>query len=290
VSKVGGLELGIEFAFKVTTMKSNVFQIHRHALGFSLTRSCFAGIVIILMMGLLFAESASAAPQQNGVQLNVSLGGGGNTNDVSVGLQLFLLFSVLSLAPSLIIMTTSFTRIVVVLSFLRTALGSQQPSSQVLVALALFMTSFIMYPVFSEINKDAIVPLREKKIELGEALDRASKPIKKFMLRHTREKDLELFISMAPDQPDFKVATAAELPMQVVIPAFMVSELRTAFQMGFTIFLPFLVIDMVVSSILMAMGMMMLPPTMVTLPTKILVFVLADGWGLIVRSLVQSFQ
>jgi len=245
--------------------------------------------VLILALLLVLGEgSAMAQAQPSTVQLNVSLGGTGNANESSVALQLLLLFSVLSLAPSLIIMMTSFTRIVVVLSFLRTALGIQQPSSQILVALSLFMTGFIMYPVFTQIDKDALAPLREKKIELPVAIERAGVPLKQFMLRHTREKDIQLFASMAPaGSPAMK---SGEAPFQIVVPAFMVSELRTAFQMGFTIFLPFLVIDMVVSSILMAMGMMMLPPTMVTLPTKILVFVLADGWGLIIRSLVESFH
>jgi flagellar biosynthetic protein FliP len=146
-----------------------------------------------------------------------------------------------------------------------------------------------MYPVFQQIDREALTPLREKKIELPVAIERAGVPLKKFMLKHTRERDIQLFVSMVP--PDATAAAKpSEVPFQIVVPAFMVSELRTAFQMGFTIFLPFLVIDMVVSSILMAMGMMMLPPTMVTLPTKILVFVLADGWGLIVRSLVESFR
>jgi flagellar biosynthetic protein FliP len=161
----------------------------------------------------------------------------------------------------------------------------------VLIALALFLTGFIMYPVWVQIDKEALTPLKEKKIELTVAVERAIQPLKQFMYHHTRDKDFQLFASMAPPG-SFATGTATDskdVPLQVVIPAFMVSELRTAFQMGFTIFLPFLVIDMVVSSILMAMGMFMLPPAMITLPAKILVFVLADGWSLIVRSLVQSF-
>lgn len=246
-----------------------------------------------MILGLLLGSGSELFAQQgtppSNVQLNVSLGGTGAAGESSVALQLLLLFTVLSLAPSLLVMTTSFTRIVVVLSFLRTALGIQQPSGQVLIALSLFMTGFIMYPVFTQIDKEALTPLREKKIELPVALERAGVPLKEFMLKHTRERDIQLFVSMAPANA-LAATKSGEVPFQMVVPAFMVSELRTAFQMGFTIFLPFLVIDMVVSSILMSMGMMMLPPTMVTLPTKILVFVLADGWGLIVRSLVESFR
>ena len=250
------------------------------------------GLIFLILFGC--GSTAYAQASAPGVQLNISVGGTGTANEASVGLQLFLLFSILSLAPALVIMTTAFTRIVIVLSFLRTALGIQQPSGQIIVALSLFLTGFIMYPTWVQINQEALTPLREKKIELSVALERASGPLKKFMLRHTRDRDLQLFQSMAPENknppPAGSEDSVTHVPLQVIVPAFMLSELRTAFQMGFTLFLPFLVIDMVVSSILMAMGMMMLPPTMVTLPTKILVFVLADGWGLVVRALVQSFQ
>jgi len=258
-------------------------------------KPCRMAIVVSLTTLLLLFSIGDVTAQSPapGVQLNVSLGGPDGPVEMSTGLQLLLLFTVLSLAPALIMMTTSFTRIVVVLSFLRTAMGIQQPSSQVMVGLSLFLTGFIMFPVWTQINEEALVPLREKKIQASEAFDRASAPLKKFMLRHTRERDIQLFTSFMP--PDKKSsagspASVSQVPLQVVVPAFMVSELRTAFQMGFVIFLPFLIIDMVVSSILMAMGMMMLPPVMVTLPLKILVFVLADGWGLVVRSLVTSFQ
>jgi flagellar biosynthetic protein FliP len=240
--------------------------------------------------------SSFAASNATGVQLNVSLGDLNAPKELSTSLQLFLLFTVLTLAPSIVIMMTSFTRIVVVLSFLRSALGIQQPSSQILVGLSLFLTAFIMYPVWVQIDQEAITPLRENKLETSAALERAVVPIKQFMLKYTRQKDLELFMSMSA-AADKQTANAnansnqkVEPGLQSVIPAFMISELRTAFQMGFVVFLPFLVIDIVVSSILMAMGMMMLPPAMVTLPLKILVFVLADGWSLIVRSLVLSFQ
>lgn len=250
---------------------------------------------ILILLSLIptgFCAPATPPAQGSGMQLNISLGGAGAGPDSSMGLQLLLLFTVLSIAPSLIIMMTSFTRIVVVLSFLRSALGTQQPSNQIVIALSLFLTAFIMYPVWTRIDTDALTPLREKKIEMTVALERAAVPLKEFMLHHTRQKDVQLFSSMMPPTANPVVATGkpSDLPLQVVVPAFMISELRTAFQMGFVIFLPFLVIDMVVSSILMALGMFMLPPTMITLPTKILVFVLADGWSLIVKSLVQSFQ
>jgi len=246
-------------------------------------------ILGFLIVCILISSTLSAAPTASGVQLNVSVGDLNAPQQISTSLQLFLLFTVLTIAPSIVIMMTSFTRIVVVLSFLRSALGIQQPSSQIVVGLSLFLTAFIMYPVWTQIDKEAITPLRENKLETSVALDRAAVPLKQFMLKYTREKDLDLFMSMMP--PDKLTAESrSEPPLQVVIPSFMVSELRTAFQMGFVVFLPFLVIDIVVSSILMAMGMMMLPPAMVTLPLKILVFVLADGWGLIVRSLVLSFQ
>lgn len=245
----------------------------------------------IFFLTFLFLSTASAAPTANGVQLNVSLGDLNAPKELSTSLQLLLLFTVLTLAPSIVIMMTSFTRIVIVLSFLRTALGIQQPSNQIVVGLSLFLTAFIMYPIWTEIDRDAITPMKEAKIESSVAMDRAIVPLKKFMLKYTREKDLDLFFSMMPrDKNNAPNVNREDPPIQTVIPAFMVSELRTAFQMGFVVFLPFLVIDIVVSSILMAMGMMMLPPAMVTLPLKILVFVLADGWGLIVRSLVLSFQ
>jgi flagellar biosynthetic protein FliP len=248
-----------------------------------------AGGFIFALLGPLAMDSSAAAP---GVQLNISLGGTGAPSEASTGIQLLLLFTVLSMAPSLIVMMTSFTRIVVTLSFLRSALSIQQPSSQIIISLSLFLTGFIMFPVFKQINQEALIPLRENKIELSVAMERAAQPLRQFMLKQTRQKDLELFLSLVPPEPASKSAAPAvkEIPMQVVIPSFMISELRTAFQMGFVIFLPFLLIDMIVSSILMAMGMMMLPPMMVTLPLKILVFILADGWTLLIRSLIMSFQ
>ena len=206
---------------------------------------------------------------------------------VSTSIKLLLLLTVLSLAPSIIILVTSFTRIVVVLSFVRTGLATNQmPPNQVIIGLALFMTFFIMAPTFEKVNEEALQPLFNDEIQLDEAYSRASVPLKEFMSKYTRQKDLQLFLDYSQaDAPE----SVDDIPMTALVPAFVISELKTAFQMGFMIFIPFLVIDMVVSSILMAMGMMMLPPVMISLPFKILLFVLVDGWHLVVKSLLQSF-
>jgi flagellar biosynthetic protein FliP len=208
--------------------------------------------------------------------------------DAAVSLQLIFLLTILSLAPSILIMMTSFTRIVVVLSFLRTAIGTQQmPPNQLLIGLSLFLTFFIMAPAWERVNNEAIQPLIADKISYQQALDRGMVPIREFMLKQTRQKDMALFVSMAKiKQP----RNASEIPNTVLIPSFIISELRTAFQIGFILFIPFLVIDLVVSSILLSMGMMMLPPITVSLPFKLLLFVLVDGWNLVVHSLVKSFN
>ncbi|MGO4887768.1 flagellar type III secretion system pore protein FliP [Anaerobacillus sp. MEB173] len=207
--------------------------------------------------------------------------------NVATTIQLLILLTVLTLAPSILILMTSFTRIIIVLSFVRTGLATQQmPPNQVLIALALFLTFFIMAPVFSEINETALSPLFEGEITQEEAFDRASVPIKEFMATHTREKDLALFMGYAGME---RPSTIEEIPLTALVPAFAISELKTAFQIGFMIFVPFLVIDMVVASVLMAMGMMMLPPVMIALPFKILLFVMVDGWYLIVKSLLLSY-
>lgn len=202
-------------------------------------------------------------------------------------IQLIALLTILSLAPSVVIMTTSFVRIIVVLSLLRTGLGLQQsPPNAVLISLALFLTAFIMAPVFTQSYNDGIEPLFNGEIEMMEAFDRSSGPVKDFMLMHTREADLELFINMSQDPiPE----TPQETSFWVVAPAFMISELRRAFEIGFLLFIPFLIIDLVVSSILMSMGMMMLPPIVISLPFKLIFFVLIDGWRLVTGSLMQSF-
>ena len=202
-------------------------------------------------------------------------------------IKLLGIFTILTLAPSFLILTTSFTRIIVVLSFLRNAMGTQQsPPNQLLIGLAIFLTFFIMQPVYTEVMETSVTPYLEDEINQEEAFDRASDPIKKFMLRETREKDLALFLRASGNE---NVAEPMDLPLTVVVPAFAISELRLAFSIGFIIFIPFLVIDMVVASILMSMGMFMLPPVMISLPFKILLFVLVDGWYLVVESLLNSF-
>jgi flagellar biosynthesis protein FliP len=207
--------------------------------------------------------------------------------NVSISVKLLLLLTVLSIAPSILIMMTSFTRIVIVLSFVRTSLGTQQmPPNQVLLGLALFLTFFIMAPTFKEVNDQALQPLFEEKINLEEAYERASIPMKEFMSKHTRQKDLALFLKYSGAE---RPKSVEHIPLTTLVPAFVISEIKTAFQMGFMIFIPFLVIDMVVASVLMSMGMMMLPPVMISLPFKILLFVLVDGWYLVVKSLLESF-
>ncbi|KGR92064.1 flagellar biosynthesis protein flip [Ureibacillus massiliensis 4400831 = CIP 108448 = CCUG 49529] len=207
--------------------------------------------------------------------------------NVSTSIQLLLLLTVLSLAPSILILMTSFARIVIVLSFTRTALATNtMPPNQVIIGLALFLTFFVMAPTLQEVNDNALQPLFNEEIGIEEAYDRASTPFKQFMAQHTRQEDLELFINYnQAERPE----TVEEIPLTMLVPAFALSELKTAFQIGFMIFIPFIVIDMVVASVLMSMGMMMLPPVMISLPFKILLFVLVDGWYLVVKSLLQSF-
>ncbi len=243
-----------------------------------------AGIILFLL--LIGSVSALAEPVAL-PSLNMSVGSSTKPGDVSVTIQIFLMLTVLSLAPGLLIMTTSFTRIVVVLSFLRTAMGTQSaPSNQIILALSMFLTFFIMSPVWQQINKEAYLPWKSQQISQELAIDRAVKPIRTFMLSQTREKDLALFVSLSKLP---RPKNADDIPTLTIIPAFMISELRTAFQIGFLIYIPFIVVDMVVASVLMSMGMMMLPPVMISLPFKILLFVLVDGWGLVISSLVKSF-
>ena len=203
-------------------------------------------------------------------------------------MQVFLVISFLSFLPAMLVMFTSFTRIVVVLSFLRQAIGAQQvPPNAVLIGLAIFLTFFIMSPVIDVITKDAVTPYLDKKITMQQALSVAEPPVKEFMLRQTRQKDIALFLNIAKIEVP---STPAELPLRIVVPAFAISELKTAFEIGFLIYLPFLIIDVVVSSVLLSMGMMMLPPVLVSMPFKLLLFVLVDGWNLVVGSLVRSFH
>ncbi len=250
--------------------------------------------VALLLSGLspeaALAKDLAVAPVAPLPDIHLSFGNGNpEPSQVAMTVELFLLLTVLSLAPAILVMMTSFTRIVVVLSFLRQALGTAQvPPNQVLIGLSLFLTFFIMAPVWQTMNKTAITPYLDKKIGSDEALTKGMAPVRDFMFRQVRKKDLALFerIAHLPETPQ----TRDQIPTYVLIPAFVVSELSTAFEMGFMIYLPFLILDVVVSSVLMSMGMMMLPPTVVSLPFKILLFVLVDGWTLIVGSLVQSFH
>jgi len=206
---------------------------------------------------------------------------------VAVLLQILFLLTVLSLAPAILIMLTSFTRIVVVLSFLRQAMGTQRmPPNQIIIGLALFLTFFIMSPVWHQINNEALQPFLSNEIDYKDALNVASEPLCEFMLKQTREKDLALFVNISKAK---RPKNPSEVPITTIIPSFIISELKTAFQIGFMIYIPFLIIDMVVASILLAMGMMMLPPIMISLPFKLMLFVLVDGWYLIMGSLVKSF-
>jgi flagellar biosynthesis protein FliP len=246
-----------------------------------MTRRC---VLFAVLCGLLLVAAEPAAAQTFSLDLGNGEEGGGVTGRI---VQLMALLTVLSLAPSILVMVTSFTRIVVVLSFVRTAMGVQQtPPNQVLVSLALFLTFFVMMPTLEQSYDQGIKPLMEGEITEMEAFAKAVDPVRRFMMEHVREQDLMLFADMAK-VPDEELR--AEAPLRVLIPAFMISELRRAFEMGFLIFVPFLIIDMVVASVLMSMGMMMLPPIIISLPFKIIFFVLVDGWYLVVGSLVRSF-
>lgn len=247
-------------------------------------------ITILLLVFLFFVTGISyAEPQLPSVSkaLNI-IGDKPDSEGYVSALQLLVLFTILSLAPSILIMMTSFTRIIIVLSFLRNAIGTQQtPPNQVLIGIALFLTFFLMAPIATEINQEAIQPYLAGEVGQEEALDIAMKPIREFMFKQTREKDIALFLRIAKID---NVNEIKDIPTRVLIPSFIISELKTAFQIGFILFIPFLVIDMVVASTLMSMGMMMLPPVMISLPFKLLLFIMVDGWNLIIGQLVSSFK
>ena len=246
------------------------------------------GCPLLVALGFLALAGTAAAQQTPAppVNLNVNLGNGGQPADMATAIQILLFMTVLTLAPAIVMLMTSFTRIVIVLGFVRTALGVQSaPSNQIVIGLSLFLTLFIMAPVANRINTEAFQPYSAKQINFNDAATRASVPLRQFMLKQTRPGEVEFFLGLAGEGP----TAVDDLPLRVVIPAFIVSELRTAFQMGFLVFIPFMVIDFLVASTLMAMGMMMMPPTVVSLPFKLLLFVLVDGWHLVIKSLVQSF-
>lgn len=245
--------------------------------------------LIIVLLVLFVAGVADA--QEKVVPLpkiSVEVGKATKPEDVSVTLQILFLMTILSLAPAILILTTAFTRIVVVLHFLRQAMGTQQvPPAQVLIGLAMFLTFFVMAPTWSRVNQEAVQPYMNNTITLEQAYDRGVVPMREFMLRQTREEDLALFVRLASvDKPQSR----EDVPLHALIPAYAISELRIGFQIGFLLFIPFLVIDMVISSILLSMGMMMLPPVLISLPFKILLFVLVDGWHLVIQSLLESFR
>lgn len=240
---------------------------------------------LLVLVSLIVAALALVPELAYAQSINIDAGDGGGSTTGRI-VQLILLMTVLSLAPSILMMMTSFMRIVIVLSFVRMAIGTQgTPPNQVLVGLALFLTLFIMMPTFQKSYDEGIKPLIAEQITEEEALPRAAAPFHAFMMEHVREKDLQLFM----DMQDEKAEKPADTPYQVLIPAFMISELKRAFEIGFLIFIPFLIIDMVVASILMAMGMMMLPPVVISLPFKIVFFVMVDGWYMLAGSLVRSF-
>jgi flagellar biosynthetic protein FliP len=245
--------------------------------------SKFFVLVFLVLISSALLSGCAAAP---GVSLTVD-GQSPEPKQVTSGVQLLVLMTVLSLAPSVLILATSFTRIVIVLSMLRTAIGTPAiPPNQVIIGLSLLLTFFIMAPVYKEIDANAIQPFLNEQMDQKTALTEAQKPIREFMFKQTREKDIQLFLDLGNEaQP----VTIDDIPTVSLFPAFVISELRTAFTMGFVIYIPFLVIDLVVSSILLSMGMMMLPPSLISLPFKVLLFVMVDGWYLIVRSLVLSF-
>lgn len=244
--------------------------------------------ILVLAFTLLIVGIAHAQQVQvPSVNIGINPGGAKGGNEVSTSLQLMALLTVLSIAPALLILTTAFSRIVIILSLLRTAMGTQNiPPNQVVIGLSLFLTFFVMSPTYEAVNKDAVMPLMAKTITFEQAVNRAEKPVKAFMLKNTYKKDLQLFLEYKGEQPK----TRDQVSLVSLIPAFIISELKTAFVVGFYMFIPFLIIDLIVASVLMSMGMMMMPPVVVSLPAKILVFVLADGWSVVVSAVLSGYR
>lgn len=245
------------------------------------------GKLFATLLFLLVAVAAQAHAQTPIPGVNITVGQASSPQQVATTLQIIVLLTVLTLAPAILIMTTSFTRIIIILAFIRQALGTQQtPPNQILIGLALFLTFFVMEPVWSDVYNNAFTPYMNNRLTQSEALSRSAIPVKRFMQKFVREKDLMLFIRIARIP---RPRNVDEVPFHVMVPAFIISELKSAFQIGFLLYVPFLVVDLVVASVLMSMGMMMLPPIMISLPLKLMLFVLVDGWNLIVGSLVESF-
>ncbi len=260
----------------------------KHALRYRTIAIFLAIVLLVLSAGCAPSAAVPGGPGMAVPRISVGLEQTQAPSDIAMGLQIVFLLTILTLAPSLLIMVTSFTRTVVVMSLIRNAIGVPQlPPNQVLVGLSLFLTFFVMAPTWNRINGEALQPFLNGEMRQTEATEKAIVPIRDFMLKQTRERDLALFVELAKLE---RPRVADDIPTYVIVPSFVISELKTAFQMGFLIFVPFLIIDIVISSVLMSMGMMMLPPVLISLPFKLLLFVMVDGWHLIVRSLVQSFN
>ena len=272
---------------KLKKVINSLMIIGMFVLLFSVSRPAFA---VASGVDKTTQDEISGQPDINDNTLDINISSNAGSMKLESTLQILIMLTILSLAPSILIMVTSFTRIVVVFHFLRTALGTQTtPPNQVIVGLALFITIAIMSPVFTEVNTKAIKPYTAGKIKQEQAIEKGLSPLREFMLKQTREKDLKLFMDLNKKSAD-DIKDYDDIPITIVIPAFIISELRAAFIIGFLIYLPFIVIDMVVASTLMSMGMMMLPPTTISLPFKLLLFVLADGWNLVIGQLVNSFN
>ena len=250
----------------------------------------YISVIILIVSTLVILSGVFSPAYSQSVpipSIRIAIGESEEPGDLAVTLKILFLITILSIAPTILIMLTSFTRMVVVFSFLRHAMGTQQmPPNQVIISLSLFLTFFVMTPVWQEINDNALKPFLAKEISYETTLDRVAEPLKKFMLRQTRDKDLSLLMKVSKIK---KPTRASDVPLTTLIPSFVISELRIAFQIGFLIYVPFLILDIVVACVLLSMGMMMLPPIMISLPFKLLLFVLVDGWYLIVGSLVRSF-
>jgi flagellar biosynthetic protein FliP len=249
-------------------------------------------VLVSLVLGLgalLFSPFFSQTTLADGIpSINLSMGGSSGPKDISNTLQILMMLTILSLAPAILVTMTSFTRFVIVFSLLRQAIGVHQvPPNQVLIGLALFMSFIVMGPTIKKMNEEALQPYTRNELTQKEALEAAGKPLREFMLAHTREKDLALFVSLTSKE---KPKTMDEISMANIVPSFIISELKTSFQIGFMIYVPFLVIDIVIASVLLAMGMLVLPPVIISLPFKLMLFVLVDGWNLIVGSLIKSFE
>jgi flagellar biosynthesis protein FliP len=249
--------------------------------------STFLLVLLITVFFMSYLTDYAAAVTVPVPSIQIGFGESDEPQEVAKTLQIVFVLTILSLAPSILIMMTSFTRIIIVFSFLRHALSTQQmPSNQILIGMALFLTFYIMSPVWNKINQNALQPYLEEKISLQDALQKSANPLREFMLKQTKEKDLTMLVALSKGE---KPKTTDDIPLTTIIPAFMISEVSTAFTVGFLIFIPFLIIDMVVACVLLSMGMMMLPPVMISLPFKLLLFVLVDGWSLLISSVVKSF-